>query len=168
MPTGSPVSMATAGGSRAAGMKDSTLNAPVARICARLLRVAAVLFLPGSEDPSEWVPALTAALPGTPVYTVEDAFAPEEVQIAIVAPSGGDALRGLPRLRLVQSLWMGVDRLGPVPAGVSIARMVDPGMTTAMPEAALAHVLHLHRFHDVYARQQRAREWRQWPQPLPS
>jgi glyoxylate/hydroxypyruvate reductase A len=128
----------------------------------------AVLFLPGSEDPSEWVPALTAALPGTPVHTVEDAFAPEEVEVAIVAPSGGEALSALPRLRLVQSLWMGVDRMGAVPDGVAIARMVDPGMTTAMPEAALAHVLHLHRLHDVYARQQRAREWRKWPQPLPS
>jgi glyoxylate/hydroxypyruvate reductase A len=52
-----------------------------------------------------------------------------------------------------------------VPADVPIARMVDPGMTREMPEAALAHVLHLHRAHDVYARQQRAREWRQWPQP---
>jgi glyoxylate/hydroxypyruvate reductase A len=128
----------------------------------------AVLFLPGSEDPSEWVPALTAALPGTPVYTVEDAFAPEEVEVAIVAPSGGETLWTLPRLRLVQSLWMGVDKVGAVPAGVAIARMVDAGMTTAMPEAALAHVLHLHRLHDVYARQQRAREWRKWPQPLPS
>jgi glyoxylate/hydroxypyruvate reductase len=129
----------------------------------------AVLFVPGSEDASEWVPALAAALPGIPVHTVDDAFDPASIEVAIVAPSAGEALRGLPALRLVQSLWMGVDRLlaegSAVPPGVPIARMVDPGMTTQMPEAALTHVLHLHRAHDRYARQQRLGEWRQWPQP---
>src|SRR4051794_16742070 len=115
MPTGSPVWMASAGGSRVAGTNDSTLNAPVARICARLLGMA-VLFLPGSEDPSEWVPALTAALPGTPVYTVEDAFAPEEVEVAIVAPSGGETLWTLPRLRLVRAVWVGGGKGGAVAA----------------------------------------------------
>jgi glyoxylate/hydroxypyruvate reductase A len=129
---------------------------------------AAVLFAPGSEDPTEWVPALAAALPGTRVYAVGDSFDAEEVEVAIVAPSAAGVLRGLPSLRLVQSLWMGVDELltAPgLPADVPIARMVDSGMTREMPEAALAHVLYLHRAHDVYARQQRAREWRQWPQP---
>jgi glyoxylate/hydroxypyruvate reductase A len=130
---------------------------------------AAVLFAAESEDPTEWVPALAAALPGTPVYTVGDSFDPNEVEVAIVAASAGDVLRELPSLRLVQSLWMGVDGLlaepKSLPADVPIARMVDPGMTREMPEAALAHVLYLHRAHDVYARQQRAREWRQWPQP---
>jgi glyoxylate/hydroxypyruvate reductase A len=115
------------------------------------------------------VPALAAALPGTPVYTVGDSFDASEVEVAIVAPSAAEVVRGLPSLRLVQSLWMGVDRLlaesSGVPADVPIARMVDSGMKREMPEAALAHVLHLHRAHDVYARQQRAREWRQWPQP---
>jgi glyoxylate/hydroxypyruvate reductase A len=130
---------------------------------------AAVLFAAGSEDPNEWVPALAAALPGMPVYTVGDSFDPDEVEVAIVAGCAGEVLRGLPSLRLVQSLWMGVDgllaELGNLPPNVPIARMVDPGMTTEMPQAALAHVLYLHRAHDVYARQQRAREWRQRPQP---
>jgi glyoxylate/hydroxypyruvate reductase A len=103
------------------------------------------------------------------VYTVGDSFDPNEVEVAIVAAAAGEVLGELPSLRLVQSLWMGVDGLlsepSGLPAGVPIARMVDPGMTRAMPEAALAHVLHLHRAHDVYARQQRAREWRQRPLP---
>ncbi len=128
----------------------------------------AVLFAPGSEDPTEWVPALAAALPGTRVCAVGDSFDANEVEVVIVAPSAAGVLRGLPSLRLVQSLWMGVEELlaePGLPADVPIARMVDPGMTREMPEAALAHVLYLHRAHDVYARQQRAREWRQWPQP---
>src|SRR5262249_54399743 len=110
---------------------------------------AAVLFAAASEDPAQWVPALAAALLGTPVYTLGDSFDPRGVEVAIVASSAGEVLRDLPALRLVQSLWMGVDRLlaehGSVPAHVPIARMVDPGMTREMPEAALAHVLSLHR-----------------------
>src|SRR4051812_36084891 len=127
-----------------------------------------VLFVSGAEDPADWVPALRARLPGTPVWTEEDAFDPREVEVAVVASPPAGALRELPALRLVQSLWMGVDDLladRTLPPGVPIARMVDPGMTVQMPEAALAHVLHLHRGHDVYGRQQRARTWRQWPQP---
>src|SRR4051812_29408543 len=127
-----------------------------------------VLFVSGAEDPADWVPALRARLPGTPVWTEDDAFDRREVEVAIVASPPAGALRELPSLRLVQSLWMGVDGLladPALPPGVPVARMVDPGMTGQMPEAALAHVLHLHRAHDVYGRQQRAHTWRQWPQP---
>ncbi|MDA0162926.1 glyoxylate/hydroxypyruvate reductase A [Solirubrobacter ginsenosidimutans] len=129
----------------------------------------AILFVTGVEDPATWVPALRARLPEARVYTEADAFDRREIEIAVVAAPRAGALRDLPGLRLVQSLWMGVDGLvadPTVPRGVPIARMVDPEMTSQMPEAALAHVLHLHRLHDVYARQQREREWRQWPQPL--
>jgi glyoxylate/hydroxypyruvate reductase A len=131
--------------------------------------VTSILFVTGAEDPAVWVPALRARLPKARVFTEADAFDPREIEIAIVAAPRAGALRDLPSLRLVQSLWMGVDGLladPTVPRDVPIARMVDPEMTSQMPEAALAHVLHLHRLHDVYARQQRDREWRQWPQPL--
>jgi len=128
-----------------------------------------ILFLTGAEDPAVWGPALRARLPEARVYTEADTFDRSEIEIAIVAAPRAGALRDLPSLRLVQSLWMGVDGLiadPAVPRDVPIARMVDPEMTSQMPEAALAHVLHLHRLHDVYARQQRDHEWRQRPQPL--
>jgi glyoxylate/hydroxypyruvate reductase A len=126
----------------------------------------AILFVEGAEDSALWVPALRERLPG--VVTAADAFRPEEIEVAIVANPPAGALRGLPALRLVQSLWMGVEGLvadPTVPEGVPIARMVDPWMATEMPEAALAHVLFLHRLHDVYGRQQRERVWRQLRQP---
>jgi glyoxylate/hydroxypyruvate reductase A len=127
-----------------------------------------ILFVAGAEEPEAWVPALRERLPEWRVLTEEDAFEPDEVVIAIVANPPPGALRDLPALRLVQSLWMGVDALvadPTVPPDVPIARMVDPAMTRQMPEAALAHVLFLHRLGHVYARQQRERVWRQWPQP---
>ena len=51
-------------------------------------------------------------------------------------------------LRLIQSLWAGVDKLlrrPHLPANVPLARMVDPAMNAAMAETALWAVLGLHR-----------------------
>jgi len=51
-----------------------------------------------------------------------------------------------------------------LPAGVPVARMVDPAMNRAMAETALWAVLSLHRDHFAYARQQREHRWQQLPQ----
>ena len=51
-----------------------------------------------------------------------------------------------------------------VPAGVLIARMVDPMMTAAMAETALWATLALHRGFFGYARQQLQGRWLQHPQ----
>lgn len=112
-------------------------------------------------DAAEWAlwrPALAAALPGE--HLVERAD--DEVDVAIVANPRPGALAGLPRLRLVQSLWAGVDRLladPTLPAGVPIARMVDPAMNAAMAETALWAVLAVHRGYFRYARLQREARW---------
>ena len=69
---------------------------------------------------------------------------PSDIDIAIVANPPPGALAGLPNLRLVQSLWAGVEKLladPTVPAHVPLARMVDPAMNEAMAETALWAVL---------------------------
>ena len=89
--------------------------------------------------------------------------APASVQAAVVANPAPGSLQGLPALRLIQSLWAGVDRLladTTLPAGVPIARMVDPAMNAAMAETALWAVLSLHRGFFAYAQRQRQRQWR--------
>jgi glyoxylate/hydroxypyruvate reductase A len=76
-------------------------------------------------------------------------------------------LQGLPSLRFIQSLWAGVDGLlqdATIPAGIPLARMVDPAMNEAMAEAALWAVLSLHRDFFAYAAQQQARRWQPHPQ----
>jgi glyoxylate/hydroxypyruvate reductase A len=85
------------------------------------------------------------------------------VEVAVVANPPPGRLQGLPRLRLIQSLWAGVDRLladTSLPAGVPIARMVDPVMTEAMVQTALWAAVSLHRGFFDYARAQRERQWR--------
>ena len=95
-----------------------------------------------------------------------DAPAPD-IDIALVANPQTGVLQGLPGLKLVQSLWAGVDRLladPSVPAHVPLARMVDPVMNDAMAQTALWAVLALQRGFYRYAEQQRQQRWHQLPQ----
>ena len=90
----------------------------------------------------------------------------DTVEVAVVANPPPGSLRGLPKLRLIQSLWAGVDRLlqdPTLPPGVPIARMVDPLMNTAMAETALWATLALHRGFFEYARAQRQGLWQPRP-----
>ena len=117
-----------------------------------------------ADERSEWLAALSAAMPeGVWLDLAAARAAPASVQAAVVANPAPGSLQGLPALRLIQSLWAGVDRLladTTLPAGVPIARMVDPLMSAAMAETALWAVLSLHRGFFAYAERQRQREWR--------
>jgi glyoxylate/hydroxypyruvate reductase A len=110
----------------------------------------------------EWLPALSRAMPGEALLHERGAAAPEAIDVVIVANPAAGALAGLPRLRLIQSLWAGVESLladPTLPADVPLARMVDPAMNEAMAETALWAVLSLHRRCLDYARQQRESRW---------
>lgn len=140
------------------------------------------ILLAGSWGPQEreaWAQALRAALPQHRLVMPEALAMTDEVsgpsvevrraqiEAAIVANPPAGSLQGLPALRLIQSLWAGVDRLlgdPGLPAGVPVARMVDPAMNEAMAETALWAVLSLHRGFFDYARQQRCGRWQVLPQ----
>ncbi len=111
-----------------------------------------------------WQRALAAAMPEAQWLDLAQARRePADVDAAVVANPPPGSLQGLPKLRLVQSLWAGVDRLladATLPAGVPVARMVDPAMTAAMAETALWAVLSLHRGFFAYAQRQREGRWR--------
>jgi glyoxylate/hydroxypyruvate reductase A len=110
------------------------------------------ILLAGDFEPAElhaWCHSLQAALPEARWMDRTQALAAaDSVQVAVVANPPPGALSGLPKLRLIQSLWAGVDRLlqdPSLPPGVPIARMVDPAMSAAMAETALWATLSLHR-----------------------
>jgi glyoxylate/hydroxypyruvate reductase A len=115
-----------------------------------------------------WWPELQRALPGERLLRDRSELAAgEAIDIALAANPPPAALAGLPGLRLIQSLWAGVDKLladASVPADVPLARMVDPAMNEAMAETALWAVLSVQREFFAYARQQREPVWRQLPQ----
>ena len=124
-----------------------------------------ILFTSTTESPGRWLPLIEQALP-------EERFFLEprdDIDVALVAapPEGTFAL--LPNLKLVQSLWMGVENLladPSLPRGVPVARLIDPGMIAAMTETVLAHVLDWHRLHFRYREQQMERVWQQLPQVM--
>jgi glyoxylate/hydroxypyruvate reductase A len=124
-----------------------------------------ILFASKTEDPDIWLPRLKQALPDDRFFRAPD----ETIDVALVATPPPGTFERLKRLKLVQSLWMGVERLLADPAypkGVPLARLVDPGMVAAMSETVLAHVLDWHRHHYYYRIEQDARRWNRLNQYL--
>ena len=123
------------------------------------------LLLTGDFNEAEradWAAALRQALPGHRLCLARGEVPDDRIDAAIVANPPPGSLAGLPGLRLIHSLWAGVDRLladATLPAGVPIARMVDPAMNAAMAETALWATLALHRGFFTYSAQQQAGRW---------
>ena len=134
------------------------------------MKIAFDARLEGAER-ADWWRALTDALPDDdwidPVVEGTQSARWRDADIAVVANPLPGRLAGCSRLLLIQSLWAGVDKLladATLPAGVPIARMVDPMMNRAMAETATWAVLSLHRRAFDYAAQQRQTQWRPLPQ----
>ena len=126
-----------------------------------------ILFASTTEKPETWLPLLRQALPKD-----EITLAPSrEIDVALVAAPPAGTFEKLGRPKLVQSLWMGVEKLladPALPRDAPLARLVDPGMVAAMSETVLVHVLDWHRHLYAYRSDQQARRWRHIPQRLSS
>jgi len=126
-----------------------------------------ILFASQIEPAERWLPLLRDVLPNDEI-SVE---AVETVDIALVAHPPKGTLEKLKRAKLIQSLWMGVEKLladPQLPKGVPLARLIDPGMVAAMSETVLAHVLDWHRHHYTYRAYQREVRWHRHKQFLAS
>jgi glyoxylate/hydroxypyruvate reductase A len=119
------------------------------------------------QEREAWWDALRAAAPECAWWRDDAPFDRATIDAAVVANPPAGALAVLPRLKLIQSLWAGVDRLladPSLPTDVPLARMVDPAMSVAMAETATWAVTGLHRrFFDYQAQQSRG-EWVPHPQ----
>lgn len=126
-----------------------------------------ILFASQVEKAESWLPLLERALPRERFFA--EPRADIDVVLAATPPRG--TFEQLPNLKLVQSLWMGVEKLleePALPARVPLARLVDPGMVSAMTETVLACVLDWHRHLYRYRDYQRARRWYRHRQYLAS
>lgn len=131
------------------------------------------IFFCAQVEPAEaqaWQEALRSAAPGHEWIVHAAGRRDDDIvqaDVAVVANPQPGSLSRVRGLRLIQSLWAGVDRLmadTTVPAQVPLARMVDPAMTAAMVQSALWAVTALHRGFFTYARQQQQAQWVQHPQ----
>jgi len=124
-----------------------------------------ILFASETEKAEHWIPLLERALPRDRILLRPEA----PVDVALVATPPPGTLENLRDVKLIQSLWMGVEKLladPALPKGVPLARLVDPGMVAAMSETVLAHVLDWHRHHYAYRAQQHERRWHRHTQYL--
>ncbi|KAI9355966.1 2-hydroxyacid dehydrogenase [Zopfochytrium polystomum] len=148
---------------------------------------AAIVFESSMANPAPWLTALrialvAAAAPAVPNKTillppsasssssspsVDGAhFDPAAVEVAIVANPTAGSLARYPNLRLIASMWAGVDGLladPTLPRGPTLVRLVDPEMTNSMAESVLMHSLVAHRQLNAYRRQQAVKAWNKHP-----
>jgi len=126
-----------------------------------------ILFASETEKAEFWLPLLQRALPEDRFFVSEE----QSVDVALIATPPAGTLGRLKGAKLIQSLWMGVEKLladPDYPRGVPLARLIDPGMVAAMSESVLAHVLDWHRHHYRYHAQKAKVEWRRYKQYLAS
>lgn len=83
------------------------------------------------------------------------------IEIAIVANPDPKQLTELPKLRWVQSLWAGVERLvAELPdTNFKIVRLKDTNLASTMAEAVVAWSYYLHRDMPRYLQQQKQKIW---------
>jgi glyoxylate/hydroxypyruvate reductase A len=115
-----------------------------------------------------WEGALREMFSGEELRVFPDVGDPAAIEVALVANPPPGVLGTLPNLRLIHSLWRGVDALvgdPTLPRGVPLVRLVDPAMARAMAETVLLHVLTLHRRIPEYREQQERTLWRELEQP---
>lgn len=97
----------------------------------------------------------------------EDGFAPGQIDYIVYAPNSPlHDFSAFTRVKLVQSLWAGVERIVNNPTLTQpLARMVDPGLTESMVEWVTGHVLRHHLGLDRFIHNP-GHEWQPTPPPL--
>ncbi|MCZ7564332.1 MAG: glyoxylate/hydroxypyruvate reductase A [Burkholderiales bacterium] len=128
-----------------------------------------IVFLATDESVQRWRAPLSEALAGERLHWSPEAIDPSAADIVLTAVPAPGALAPFTSLRLIQSLWMGVETLladATVPRNAPLARMIDPHMTRGMVESVCAHALAAHLQLDEYARFQRERRWKMLRGPI--
>ena len=129
-----------------------------------------ILFSSTKEKPEFWFPLLQKVLPADRFFAWPDANR-GDIDVAVVATHPKGTFANLPGLKLIQSMWMGVENIigdPELPRGVPVARLIDPGMVAAMGETVIAHVLDWHRHFYCYRSFQNQKTWKRRRQYLAS
>ena len=129
-----------------------------------------ILFASTKEKPEFWFPLLQQHLPQDRFYAWPDVNG-GDIDVALVATHPKGTFAALRKLKLIQSMWMGVENIitdAELPKGVPVARLIDPGMVAAMGETVIAYVLDWHRHFWCYRQFQKDKVWKRRKQYLAS
>ena len=121
------------------------------------------VMAPPNEE-ARWLDALGAAFDDSWKVDRVEAFDSSELEVIAAAPPLRLSLDRYTNLKLIHSLWAGVEVILRDPGlrtDVPLARMKDPEMERSMALSVLAHVLAYNQHHDEYRRQQNDSMWRQ-------
>jgi glyoxylate/hydroxypyruvate reductase A len=114
-----------------------------------------------------WLQALRAELlSGHDVVRSSEVEDVGTIDVVAVAGPIREELGRFPRVRLVQSLWAGVDMIlatGSIPLGVPVCRVVDHGQIASMVRTAVSHCLSIYLRLPEYREFQAKGRW----EPLP-
>lgn len=136
---------------------------PVTSATSNPIRHNLGVMAPPNEQP-RWLAALAGAVGANWTVAPVEEFDAADVSVVAAAPPLRSSLSPLTNLRLIQSLWAGVEVILADPGlrtDVPLARMSDPEMERSMALSVSAHALAYHLNHDEYRRQQSASNWSQ-------
>jgi glyoxylate/hydroxypyruvate reductase A len=122
------------------------------------------LYKSAAERGAVWARHFAAHAPEVPFRTWPDVGDPAAVRY-LAAWTLPDDLAAFPGLEVLFCVGAGVDQLdlSRVPHGITVVRMIEPGLVDGMVEYATAAVLALHRDWPAYLAQQRERQWKALP-----
>ncbi len=126
-----------------------------------------ILFSSEIDDPVAWDAAVKALRPELSVVDWRAVSDPDACVFALMftPPEGG--LAPYRNLKAVQTLGAGINQLdlAGLPAGLPLARLVDPSLTDTMVDYAIAAVFRHFRAFDVFERDSREGRWAFAPPP---
>ncbi|WP_445382199.1 2-hydroxyacid dehydrogenase [Robiginitalea sp. IMCC43444] len=126
----------------------------------------AILILRNDTKSQQWKNALSAVASDIRIYTLADAYPPEEIKMVAVWKHPKGSLNAFPELQAIHSLGAGVDFIFEdtgIPADIPIIRVVDPFLAADMAEFVLAQVMASLKRLLAYKTDQLHKHWK--PQP---
>ncbi len=128
----------------------------------------AIALIASNEDPGEWVPELEKQS-GEKIQVWPDISNPEDIDYVLASAPPAGAIASLPNVKVVQSLWAGIEHITSdpdFPSHLPIVRMVDIGLSDGMKEYVLGHVLFHHLKGPHWLAAQKNNEWAPQDPPL--
>ncbi len=122
-----------------------------------------LLFKCDMTAPEPWLEALANQIPGREIRVFPDIGSRDDIEYALVYEPPPGLMKSLPNLKVIFSLWVGIDHLTKDPElpPVPVVRMVERCLTASMTEYVVQQVLNFHKDCLDYRTLQAKRHWEQ-------